>query len=180
MLYHFMLDEPMENTLFPLNSMKSRYPDIYHDGCRKYEGREKLLEYRIPLLDCLWNDVIHLTPINPQIIFDELSSLGEINRKNVEFRYYCVDPDRLNQENLIFWRCVDNPNNPDEFTEEGSEAFRFDKSLLESFSDLPEDTRRYYREELEKGGKPMLLHETVSVLYKGCIPVSNPVKINWK
>jgi hypothetical protein len=52
-------------TLYPLNALRTVHPDLYDDERRKYVGREKLLDLRIPILDVLWNDALHLAPIHP-------------------------------------------------------------------------------------------------------------------
>jgi hypothetical protein len=41
-------------------------PEIWREEVRKYAGGEGLMEERIPLLDCKWNDVVHLFPFIPQ------------------------------------------------------------------------------------------------------------------
>ena len=52
-------------TLYPLNVLRTLHPDAYEHERGKYEGREGLLELRIPLLDVLWNDALHLSPFHP-------------------------------------------------------------------------------------------------------------------
>ena len=69
-LYHFRPKHMQGHVLFPLNALKEALPEIYSYQAEKYKGRERLLEKKIPILDCLWNDVIHLSPIHPQIILD--------------------------------------------------------------------------------------------------------------
>lgn len=63
-VYHFKRKNMVGSKLIPLNKLKNIYPDIYKEHVKKYVGREKLLTKNIPLLDCLWNDVLHLSPIN--------------------------------------------------------------------------------------------------------------------
>lgn len=53
------------DTLYPLNDLREVDPDLHESGRQKYVGREKLLELRIPVLDALWNDALHLVPIHP-------------------------------------------------------------------------------------------------------------------
>jgi hypothetical protein len=50
--------------------LKAHLPEVYVAQIKKYEGRERLLEKKIPVLDCLWNDVLHLSPLNPQVVLD--------------------------------------------------------------------------------------------------------------
>jgi len=58
------------SVLYPLNELKKTLPAVYQIQSKKYEGREWLFEKRISILNCLWNDVLHFSPIHPQIILD--------------------------------------------------------------------------------------------------------------
>jgi hypothetical protein len=51
--------------LYPLNLLKALHPDLYEQERVKYIGREALLELRIPMLEVLWNDAVHLSPLHP-------------------------------------------------------------------------------------------------------------------
>jgi hypothetical protein len=63
-------------TLYPLNALRSAHPDLYEQERAKYAGREPLLELRIPLLDVLWNDAVHLAPIHPARLAETWLALG--------------------------------------------------------------------------------------------------------
>lgn len=56
--YHGVPDELKGTQLIPLNNMLAVNPDLQARYLEKYKGREEILERRIPLLDCLWNDVV--------------------------------------------------------------------------------------------------------------------------
>jgi hypothetical protein len=64
-LYHVKPAEMRGRVLYPLNRLRTRQPDLYERELAKYVGREALFEVRIPLLDVLWNDALHLSPIHP-------------------------------------------------------------------------------------------------------------------
>ena len=65
-LYHARPARMRGETLYPLNALRTIDPDLYEQERRKYAGREELLELRIPVLDVLWNDALHLSPIHPR------------------------------------------------------------------------------------------------------------------
>ena len=69
-VYHFKPANLQGTTLYPLNRLRDLHPEAHRSEFKKYVGREKLLEKRIPILDCLWNDVIHLSPLHPQTVID--------------------------------------------------------------------------------------------------------------
>jgi hypothetical protein len=67
-VYHFKPKNMVGDLLIPLNQLRDKHPMTYAEHVTKYKGREKLLEKTIPLLNCLWNDVLHISPIHPQIV----------------------------------------------------------------------------------------------------------------
>jgi hypothetical protein len=75
-LYHFRPKDMVGNILFPLNRLKDAHPDLYLNQIKKYENRSWILNKQIPSLNCLWNDVLHLSPVNPQIILDSWKKEG--------------------------------------------------------------------------------------------------------
>ena len=48
------------DVLYPLNTLRGLYPDVFERERGKYAGREALLELRIPILDVLCNNALHL------------------------------------------------------------------------------------------------------------------------
>lgn len=75
-VYHFRPAGMSGEILMPLNVLKTELPTIYEEQVKKYKGREFLLQEKIPILDCLWNDVLHISPINPQLIIDTWRAAG--------------------------------------------------------------------------------------------------------
>jgi hypothetical protein len=75
-VYHARPADMRGTTLFPLNELERRHPDLYRRARAKYAGREALLEYRIPILDVLWNDALHLAPIHPARLAAAWSAKG--------------------------------------------------------------------------------------------------------
>lgn len=64
-LYHKVPPDFVGPILYPLNRLKQRLPDVYARQVKKYQGREAVLKRRIPHLNCLWNDVLHFSPVHP-------------------------------------------------------------------------------------------------------------------
>jgi hypothetical protein len=85
-LYHRVPKDMRGNTLHPLNQLKKVSPDIYAQKVKKYEGRLEILERKIPALDCLWNDVLHLTAVHPTVLNAAFESVG----KNYNLRFYAT------------------------------------------------------------------------------------------
>lgn len=85
-------------TLYPLNVLRTAHPDLYDDQKQKYVGREELLELRIPVLDVLWNDALHLAPIQPSCLAGAWRAAGLASspweREFFAIPVECVDADR--------------------------------------------------------------------------------------
>ena len=75
------------DTLYPLNSLRSKFPNLYDAQAKKYEGREELMQRKIPILNCLWNDVIHLAPVHPKHVFENIRAAGGEPRPSTWFRF---------------------------------------------------------------------------------------------
>ncbi|WP_127718053.1 hypothetical protein [Halobacteriovorax sp. HLS] len=78
-IYH-IVPRPFEGPkLIPLNRM-DKQSELYKKNFSKYVGRECLTKQVIPLLNCLWNDVVQFSAIDPCLVAKEIKSLGGLNR----------------------------------------------------------------------------------------------------
>jgi hypothetical protein len=75
-IYHALPEQMIGNELIPLNQMRPSYPELSEKYLQKYKGREEILDRKIPLLDCLWNDVVQFLPVHPQKVFELQMELG--------------------------------------------------------------------------------------------------------
>ena len=62
--------------LYPLNGLRSHFPDLYEREKEKYVGRESVLEYRIPILNAVWGDTVNLSTLDPRLLATERRELG--------------------------------------------------------------------------------------------------------
>ena len=162
-LYHHVPKNFTGTILYPLNSMKDILPEIYTEHITKYEGREDLPKRQIPLLDCLWNDVLHLTAVEPQDIKANLKKAGvEMTRS---LKYFKIPIEKVVGKNTV--ALLYRQNNSNDPYKRDYELF--DPNKMEIYSTVPEATIEYYRECVAKDERP-LTHNLVShVLYKGTI-----------
>lgn len=167
-LYHMAPQNMKGNYLYPLNQIKEYYPEIYKEAAKKYEGRKKLLSLRIPSLDCLWNDVIHLTAVNPKNVVDELKNAGMPNNKRIN--WYRIDPNILNPKHTTVYLYKDLPINK-RYTQENFTSFN--PNSLDKYSQIPPETIDYYKKEYSEGRRPLLFHFVPHILYNGIIDISN-------
>jgi hypothetical protein len=160
-VYHKKPDNLKGDTLYPLNQLKEIYPEVYAEEIKKYteEGRVGLMNADVIPLGVKWNDVVHLTPIHPDQIRDALSLLGRHpNLEHIE-----VDASRLDSDNTTIYVDSGDPIiTPEDF-------HPYTPENLKRFSELSQKTKDYYRQEVEKGERPLLHKYAPHVLHKGPI-----------
>jgi len=172
-LYHHVPKDLKGTVLFPLNVLKLKYPEIYKNQISKYEGRKHITEQRITLLDnCLWNDVIFMTAVNPQEIFDARTDAGW--GKIEPQQYFRIDPSTLDQEKLaVYLFKFKEPNtnsgvNANDFAE-------YNQKTASDYAIMPQLTKDYFKYEHERGEQRIRLFYRYipHILYKGEIDISN-------
>src|SRR5687767_14788723 len=76
-VYHLQPKNLVGSVLYPLNALRDQYPALYAQHAAKYTGRESMLERHIPILGCLWNDVLFFSPVHPQLIKSTCEEVGK-------------------------------------------------------------------------------------------------------
>lgn len=162
-LYHRVPKDFAGNILYPLNQLQEKYPSLYEEQISKYKGREFVKNQHIPVLDCLWNDVIHLGAVNPSEIYEELKKYDDTEYTS---RFYKIPPEILEEKNTIVYLYKHKENeqkmSPDNFT-------RFVPNKIYKYSKFPQETKDYYEEAYKTGKPPLLWHRVPHILYKGTI-----------
>ena len=167
-IYHRVVDNMQGSILYPLNQLKNIFPDEFAEHIKKYENREHLLSTKIPLLDCLWNDVLHFTTVHPNVLFENLSRAGYDAEELVWRRWFEIPIDRLDPKNtLVCLYCRDTDLIP-----QARDFFPFDSSKLYEYATVPPETIEYYKKQKKIGARPLLFHRVPYILYKGIIDTS--------
>lgn len=171
-LYHWVPDNFQGDTLIPLNELRSIYPDVYEQAVKKYAGREDILTHHIPVLNCLWNDVIHLSAVHPSKIKEALYEAGRTKPFTLE--YFEIDPHLLDPEKAIvlLYKHVtaEEKQRPENYAP-------FDPDNLKQYSEVPEGTKVYYKQMFTEGKGPLLYHKVPHILYRGRIATTGLTKI---
>ena len=165
-LYHWVPENMEGNTLYPLSVLKEKYPEIYEQHVAKYKGREEVLKWTIPGLNCMWNDALHLTAVHPKYVKAALEEAGF--KGKYESVCYEIDPRVLDPKNAIVYlyineRAVLGPD-PKEFAE-------FDPDNIEKYASIPEYTKDYYKRSFTNGEKPRVYPWVPHIFYKGSINI---------
>jgi hypothetical protein len=169
-VYHWVPADLQGHILYPLNQLQSIYPSLYVTKAAKYENREAIMQARLPLLNCLWNDVLHFSPVHPSRVQEALAAAG-FGRKRL--RYYEVDPlakgfNATNDVVLLHHRL-----NLEKFELEEADFRVFHPAELSSLGEIPAATRTYYRKMFEQGKRPLVYLYVPHILYQGKLDISD-------
>lgn len=164
-LYHRVPPDMQGTILHPLNSFKETNPELYLSKAKKYENRKFVMEQIIPTLDCLWNDVLQLSPIHPAEI---KNALVEAGGSPGEMKFYQIDPDLLDpkQTTICFYQRSKEDNLHNKYYSE------YDPKKLAEHSVLSQDTKDYFKRQFSNGEKPLMFGFVTHIFYKGSIDIS--------
>ncbi len=166
-LYHWVPENLRGDILFPLNVLKDRYPDIYAEHAEKYSWRPHIMEQKIPILNCLWNDVLHFSVVHPNLVKQALIEAGDTRPFNLEL--FEVDPHLLSPENTIVFLHKE-LDITQKMNEENFASYNPDQ--LQEYAIISERTKKYYREMFASNKEPLLYSGVPHVLYKGSLNIS--------
>lgn len=140
-IYHLIPEPFIGTSLIPLNSME-RSSDFYKKNVQKYEGREELLDVRIPLLNCKWNDVVHFSSIDPTLIAKELLNINPAQKfRRAQYFRIRIDQIANKYEAAIF----DRPNRVNAgFQIEDFEMTKFSSDTYKELKGVPKSTIEYW------------------------------------
>ena len=160
----------MGDVLYPLNELKKYHPETFDSHAKKYKGREALMERQVPSLNCLWNDVIHLSPINPQIILDIWEEHG-LKTLDKEFPTYKIPVEELKGEKLIYFDPQVYQYGNFEFSEKQVRPF-----VMEEYEELDTVSQQQidvWKKDRSEGRQMFWFSHTTHVLYQGAVDISN-------
>jgi hypothetical protein len=163
-VYHRRSSRFTGNVLHPLNVLRQLEPEIAAREIKKYEGREQLLEARVPPLDCLWNDVIHCSPVHPKLI---LGAMREIGFEIPTVKYFEIPVEHLGVSQTIIFcsRIGQRQHSLDQYLE-------FNEINLDACQELPDATRIYYQSCRDEARLPLTFAGVPHVLFRGSIDVT--------
>lgn len=164
-IYHGIPEDMKGSELIPLSKMLEVDPVLRAQYLEKYKGREEILERRIPLLNCLWDDVVQFLPLHPRKLFELQKQLGLIT-KIPDYNYYEINIEKLDPaKTVVFFKTA-----PGE--EHVTVKWLKDVSLDE-LQDIPEATKEYY-ESMVGTGEPVFNYQFVPhILHKGTVDISS-------
>ena len=173
-VYHVVPTAMAGDLLYPLNRLRALHADLAEAATRKYEGREALMRVRLPLLDCLWNDVIHLTPLHPSKTRRALEAAGFPVR---EIEFFSIPPTVLNGGAAV-WFENSRVKGPD-YRLDKEEFSIFDQRRYRELAAIPEVQHKYLEQAKRSGERPLFWARVPHVLYRGEIDVRGLKVVAW-
>ena len=164
--FYHGVPEPLTGTvLMPLSKLKSTYPELFNQHVAKYEGREEILERRIELLNCLWNDVIQMLPLHPQTVFNKQKQMGLIPSVPA-YKFYKIDFDSLDLDKVVvFFKTAPG--------EKHTEVKWLKDVNLATIQHIPPATIAYYQTLIGSGELPFNYQFIPHFVYKGTLDISH-------
>ncbi|MNS71059.1 hypothetical protein D3C72_1044140 [compost metagenome] len=168
-VYHRKSPDMVGGLLYPLYEIEKQLPEAYEKAKSKYVGREHVMDQRIPVLNCRWNDVIHLSPISPRILFSELTKAGVITD---EHQWYKIPISKLIPDKTVILK-----NEKKEITQD--EILPFDPNTFQEMKGVNDACLQWYREHAAKGERPLIFAKLPHVLAMHAIDISDCEIFNW-
>jgi hypothetical protein len=162
--------------LYPLNQLALIAPSAANDESKKYEGRKHLMAVRLPILNCLWNDVVHLSPVHPSKIKQALLEAG-FQDVPIARSFFMIDPEALIPSKAVHFKNSTDTAAKYDFPE--SDFSAFEHAQYQELPDIPKEQRSYFVRIKAEGGRPLLMARTPHVFYQGEINIRRAEVIQW-
>jgi len=175
-LFHARPPDLRGETLYPLNQLKDIHPALYEHEKRKYMGREAVLEFRIPLLDVLWNDTLHLSPIHPRLLAAAWRFAG-LWSPVWDREFFEMPISRIAGHRAVwfaseaFW-VNNSPNENVPLSPPLTEFSSFDRDAYQQLTAPPTSYQEYLLHQKEMGRRPLQFPKIPHVLVAGPINIS--------
>jgi len=134
------------DNLLPLNKIKIEDRELYNNYAKKYSNhpeRIKLLQRKIPKLNCLWNDVVHFLPLNPNHVYEALKTIGI--KVQSDLRFYKIPVENLfDNKNAIYLYSKEYYRGP-AAPMNSKDVHLIDTKDYQELTEIPKDTIDYYK-----------------------------------
>ena len=151
--------------LIPFNRMYATNPELKAKYLEKYMGREEILQRRIPLLDCLWSDVVQFLPLHPRKVFEVQTALG-LTSNVPPYKFFEINVDLLDpKKTVVFFK--DKPG------EENVVLKWLSDVDFDAIQEVPPATIEYYKTIVGTGELPFNYQFIPHIVCMGNVDVSN-------
>lgn len=188
-VYHGVPREMTGSILYPLTQLQALAPEQYAFQKAKYAGREAVLDYRIPGLGLLFNDLVHCSALHPYHLFRTRQECGlhpEGRPTSGWFTgwFYAIPLERILIHPVVWyaWKTLWVNGAPDDDVplEPPAEEFEpFDPARYQELSAPPERHLAFLARMQDQGRRPLMFVHIPHVLVYGPIDVSGLEPLPW-
>ncbi len=162
-LYHRVPDNLKYDEIMSLNQLELIDQELFDSGNWKYLNRPELKKIKIPTLNCLWNDVIFMSPVHPAQIKKALEGSGIEVKQQQEWFEICPQDCGFNSFNSTIFMYSSASSDSSDLNEYRS----FSMDNIKPLNKLKPEVTAYYKECAIQGSKPMVFHLIPHVMHKG-------------
>lgn len=166
--YHLKPNKMMGKNLLPLSSLEEEFPSIAKGYIKSYKGRERILNKKIPPLDCRWKDVIFGSCLDPRLIFAALELLGLFDDEPITILKFPISV--LNKKEFCKYQ-------------ESKSGESFSKLTTASYKEertISIDTMKYFVDSVKKKESPLIFYGVAHILIKGDLDLDKAEEIKYK
>ncbi|NRA68299.1 MAG: hypothetical protein HRU19_27695 [Pseudobacteriovorax sp.] len=177
-LYHLKPKNLEGSILYPLNQIKERFPEAYHDHYKKYQNRADLPKIQVPKTGLTWSDFLHFSPYDFRALkAAAMSGLRDYAEHFAAFDrdYFRVDSHDLEADKLFIFFNRKKKGSTNDHNIAAEEIAPFSEYKGELPTEISEEQIDDYRLAIESGRGPLLFSRSVHVLYAGSVCVENTV-----
>ena len=176
-VYHAVPDRLTGTTLEPLARLKTTAPELHDAAIAKYDddpSRRNIPRRHVAKLDCAYEEVINLSPLNPSLIHQCWNDLGVSLGSS---HWFAIPIDRLRGLPAV----VTIPDRQTGVGEDiGDDAVTWlDPDQHQELIKLPDKTVQWYRKLANSGRRGAWFVGVPHILVKGSISVAGLEAIDW-
>ena len=184
-VYHLCADDFRGSALLPLDGLRTTYPDVYARERLKYDGRESVLAYEIPLLGVTWADTVNLAALDPVHLVAARRRLGVSMSQLLQRRLLRIPIERIahtpavEYDGATHW-INSSPGEDVPLTPPTSEFSPFDPATYEELTEVPSLHLEYLIRQRDLGQRALGFVFVRHVLVAGPVDVSglDPVPLS--
>lgn len=142
-------------TLYPLNGLRERFPDLYVRERKKFDGRESVLEYVVPGLGVPWADTVNLSALDPRHLVSARRRLGVPLSRLLERRVARIPVERFSGIPAVVYNSASHwinssPAEDVPLTPPDEEFSIFDASTYAELSNVPQLHLDYLKRQMDR------------------------------
>jgi hypothetical protein len=189
-VYHAVPRDMVGEVIYPLNELSRVNRRLYERQHAKYQGREAVLEFRIPGVDVLFNDTVHCACLHPYHLFAAREALGmDPPRRPAPPAWstglaFEIPLERIVVHPVVWysWQTMwinGAPNEDVPLTPPTDEFEPFDPDFYRPLNAAPPAHVDYLREQRARGEKSLMFVHIPHILVAGPIDVSGLKIVAW-